>query len=60
MGYFQLFIQFAALRGDALLASPSATLGQHGRILLLLGGILAQDCSWIAGYARSLGGGSWR
>lgn len=60
MAYFSMFVKLAALRGDALLSSPSATLAQHLRIVLLLGGILAQDISWIAGYVRTLGDGSWR
>ena len=42
MGQAHLFTRLASLRGDALLSSPRATLGQHLRIILLLGGILAQ------------------
>ncbi|EFN55075.1 hypothetical protein CHLNCDRAFT_134959 [Chlorella variabilis] len=59
--WFSMFTKLASLRGDALLSSPSATLAQHLRILLLLGGILAQDLSWVAGFlrtARGMQGGS--
>lgn len=61
--WFSMFTKLASLRGDALLSSPSATLAQHLRILLLLGGILAQDLSWVAGFlrtARGMQGGSLR
>jgi hypothetical protein len=50
--WFAMFTKLASLRGDALLSSPSATLAQHSRILLLLLGILAQDLSWVAGFVR--------
>ncbi|KAL4452104.1 hypothetical protein ABPG75_007766 [Micractinium tetrahymenae] len=53
MGQAWMFVKLASLRGDALLCSPRATPGQHLRILALLGGILAQDVSWIAGYIGS-------
>lgn len=58
MCYSSMFVQLASLRGDALLSSPSATLAQHGRILLLLVGILVQDVSWIVRYCSALGDGS--
>lgn len=37
-----MFARLAALRGDALLSSPGASLGQRLRIAALLGGILVQ------------------
>jgi hypothetical protein len=60
MGYFGMFTKLASLRGDALLSSPTASLAQHARILLLLGGILVQAGSYIATYAGSMGTGSAR
>jgi hypothetical protein len=60
MGYFGMFTKLASLRGDALLSSPTASLAQHARILLLLGGILVQAASYIATYAGSMGAGSAR
>ncbi|KAI7842210.1 hypothetical protein COHA_004123 [Chlorella ohadii] len=59
MCWFSMFIRLASLRGDALLCSPaSGSPASHARILALLMGILAQDCSWIASYCRTLGDGS--
>ena len=60
MGYFGMFTKLASLRGDALLSSPTASLAQHARILLLLGGILVQAASYIATSADSMGAGSAR
>lgn len=60
MGYFGMFTKLASLRGDALLSSPTASLAQHARILLLLGGILVQAASYIATHAGSMGAGSAR
>lgn len=61
MCWFSMFVRLASLRGDALLCSPAAgALASHARILALLVGILAQDCSWIASYCRTLGDGSAR
>jgi hypothetical protein len=59
MCWFSMFVRLASLRGDALLCSPAAGAPAcHARILALLLGILAQDCSWIASYCRTLGDGS--
>lgn len=61
MGWFSMFVRLASLRGDALLCSAAAGApARHARILALLLGILAQDCSWIASYCRTLGDGSAR
>jgi hypothetical protein len=54
--WFSLFCKLASLRGDALLSSPSATLAQHARTLLLLGGILAQEASWVAEFLQNAHG----
>lgn len=61
--WFSMFTRLASLRGDVLLSSPRATPLQHARTLLLLGGILAQHLSWVAGFLRSapqLEGASFR
>ena len=55
MAYCSMFCKLAAMRGDALLSSPSATLAQHARILALLCSLLALDASVIA--AGLLAGG---
>ena len=72
MAYCSMFCKLAAMRGDALLSSPSATLAQHARILALLSALLVLDASVIAAglvaSGRGLAGGdrhvgvgeSWR
>lgn len=49
-----MFTKLASLRADALLSSPSATPAQHLRVLLLLGGILFQDLTWVAAFLREV------
>ncbi|PSC71052.1 E3 ubiquitin ligase RIN2-like [Micractinium conductrix] len=58
LGYCCMFARLAALRGDALLSSPGASLGQRLRIAALLGGILVQAGGWAAAALRSATAGS--